>query len=83
MLRKGEVGGAEAVQVESGGPSRGGPCGTHGADGTAGTQKAFTYFVVLPGKGVSMLTVFLQSHPGEHERPQCVTYPISAAGPGP
>ena len=37
--------------------------------------KALTYFVALPGVGVSMLNVFLKSHHGEHERPEFVAYP--------
>lgn len=37
--------------------------------------KALTYFVALPGVGVSMLNVFLKSHHGEEERPEFVAYP--------
>ena len=34
-------------------------------EGSAGMWKALTYFVTLPGMGVSMLNVFLKSHHGE------------------
>lgn len=37
--------------------------------------KALTYFVALPGVGVSMLNVFLKSRHAEHERPEFVAYP--------
>lgn len=37
--------------------------------------KALTYFVALPGVGVSMLNVFLKSRHEEHERPPFVAYP--------
>lgn len=37
--------------------------------------KALTYFVALPGVGVSMLNVFLKSRHEEHERPEFVAYP--------
>ena len=33
-----------------------------------------TYFVALPGVGVSLLNVFLKSHHGEEERPEFVAY---------
>lgn len=37
--------------------------------------RALTFFVALPGVGVSMLNVFLKSHHGEHERPEFIAYP--------
>uniref|UniRef100_A0ABI8A0V8 Cytochrome c oxidase polypeptide VIa n=1 Tax=Felis catus TaxID=9685 RepID=A0ABI8A0V8_FELCA len=49
--------------------------GAHGEEGSARMWKALTYFVALPGVGVSMLNVFLKSHHGEHERPEFVAYP--------
>ncbi|DAA29708.1 cytochrome c oxidase subunit 6A1, mitochondrial-like [Bos taurus] len=49
--------------------------GTHGEEGSARIWKALTYFVALPGVGVSMLNVFLKSHHGEEERPEFVAYP--------
>ncbi|XP_054450391.1 cytochrome c oxidase subunit 6A1, mitochondrial [Pteronotus mesoamericanus] len=49
--------------------------GAHGEEGSARMWKALTYFVALPGVGVSMLNVFLRSHHGEHERPEFVAYP--------
>ncbi|XP_014717943.3 cytochrome c oxidase subunit 6A1, mitochondrial [Equus asinus] len=49
--------------------------GAHGEEGSARMWKALTYFVALPGVGVSMLNVFLKSHQGEHERPEFVAYP--------
>ncbi|XP_065761112.1 cytochrome c oxidase subunit 6A1, mitochondrial [Muntiacus reevesi] len=48
--------------------------GAHGEEGSARMWKALTYFVALPGVGVSMLNVFLKSHHGE-ERPEFVAYP--------
>uniref|UniRef100_A0A8C9AGW6 Uncharacterized protein n=1 Tax=Prolemur simus TaxID=1328070 RepID=A0A8C9AGW6_PROSS len=38
------------------------------------TFQALTYFVELPGVGVSMLNVFLKSHHGDHKRPEFLTY---------
>ncbi|KAB0402389.1 hypothetical protein E2I00_018488, partial [Balaenoptera physalus] len=49
--------------------------GAHGEEGSARMWKALTYFVALPGVGVSMLNVFLKSHHGEEERPEFVAYP--------
>ncbi|XP_044771931.1 cytochrome c oxidase subunit 6A1, mitochondrial-like [Neomonachus schauinslandi] len=49
--------------------------GAHGEEGSARMWKALTYFVALPGVGVSMLNVFLKSRHGEHERPEFVAYP--------
>ncbi|KAK1328703.1 hypothetical protein QTO34_012278 [Cnephaeus nilssonii] len=49
--------------------------GAHGEEGSARLWKALTYFVALPGVGVSMLNVFLKSHQGEHERPEFIAYP--------
>ncbi|XP_038184282.2 cytochrome c oxidase subunit 6A1, mitochondrial [Arvicola amphibius] len=49
--------------------------GAHGEEGLARMWKALTYFVALPGVGVSMLNVFLKSWQGEHERPEFVAYP--------
>ncbi|XP_032273419.1 cytochrome c oxidase subunit 6A1, mitochondrial-like [Phoca vitulina] len=49
--------------------------GAHGKEGSARMWKALTYFVALPGLGVSMLNVFLKSPHGEHERPEFVAYP--------
>ncbi|KAH0516943.1 Cytochrome c oxidase subunit 6A1, mitochondrial [Microtus ochrogaster] len=49
--------------------------GAHGEEGSARMWKALTYFVALPGVGVSMLNVFLKSQHGEHERPEFVAYP--------
>lgn len=49
--------------------------GAHGEEGSARMWKALTYFVALPGVGVSMLNVFLKSHQGEHERPEFIAYP--------
>uniref|UniRef100_A0A4W2IGW9 Glutamyl-tRNA(Gln) amidotransferase subunit C, mitochondrial n=1 Tax=Bos indicus x Bos taurus TaxID=30522 RepID=A0A4W2IGW9_BOBOX len=48
--------------------------GAHGEEGSARMWKALTYFVALPGVGVSMLNVFLKSHHGE-EKPEFVAYP--------
>ena len=45
------------------------------APSAARMWKALTYFVALPGVGVSMLNVFLKSHHGEEERPEFVAYP--------
>ncbi|XP_005396567.1 PREDICTED: cytochrome c oxidase subunit 6A1, mitochondrial [Chinchilla lanigera] len=47
--------------------------GAHG-EGSARMWKALTFFVALPGVGVSMLNVFLKSHHGE-ERPEFIPYP--------
>ncbi|KAF3830206.1 hypothetical protein GH733_004025 [Mirounga leonina] len=41
--------------------------GAHGEEGSAHMWKALTYFVALPGVGVSMRNVFLKSRHGEHE----------------
>ncbi|KAF7486545.1 cytochrome c oxidase subunit 6A1, mitochondrial [Marmota monax] len=49
--------------------------GAHGEEGSARMWRALTYFVALPGVGVSMLNVFLKSHHGEHERPEFIAYP--------
>ncbi|XP_031193415.1 cytochrome c oxidase subunit 6A1, mitochondrial [Mastomys coucha] len=49
--------------------------GAHGEEGSARMWKALTYFVALPGVGVSMLNVFLKSRHEEHERPPFVAYP--------
>lgn len=49
--------------------------GAHGEEGSARMWKALTYFVALPGVGVSMLNVFLKSHHGEEERPEFIAYP--------
>ncbi|XP_057598960.1 cytochrome c oxidase subunit 6A1, mitochondrial-like [Hippopotamus amphibius kiboko] len=49
--------------------------GSHGKEGSARMWKAFTYFVALPRVGVSMLNVFLKSHPREEERPEFIAYP--------
>lgn len=49
--------------------------GAHGEEGSARIWKALTYFVALPGVGVSMLNVFLKSRHEEHERPEFVAYP--------
>nr|XP_012422307.1 PREDICTED: cytochrome c oxidase subunit 6A1, mitochondrial [Odobenus rosmarus divergens] len=49
--------------------------GAHGEEGSARMWKALTYFVALPGMGVSMLNVFLKSRHGGHERPELVAYP--------
>ncbi|KAH0516219.1 Cytochrome c oxidase subunit 6A1, mitochondrial [Microtus ochrogaster] len=57
--------------------------GAHGEEGSARMWKALTYFVALPGVGVSMLNVFLKSQQGEHERPEFVAYPQSTSGPSP
>ncbi|XP_053443407.1 cytochrome c oxidase subunit 6A1, mitochondrial-like [Nycticebus coucang] len=48
--------------------------GTHGQEGSAHIWRALTFFVTLPGVGVSMLNVFLKSRHGEHERPEFITY---------
>lgn len=45
------------------------------APAAARMWKALTYFVALPGVGVSMLNVFLKSRHEEHERPPFVAYP--------
>lgn len=47
----------------------------HGEEGSARMWKTLTYFVALPGVGVSMLNVFLKSHHAEEERPEFVPYP--------
>ncbi|XP_064346022.1 cytochrome c oxidase subunit 6A1, mitochondrial-like [Camelus dromedarius] len=49
--------------------------GAHGEEGSARMWKALTYFVALPGVGVSMLNVFLKSHHEEEERPEFIAYP--------
>lgn len=49
--------------------------GAHSEEGSAHMWKALTYFVVLPRVGVSMLSIFLKSQHGEHERPEFVAYP--------
>ncbi|CAO2629226.1 Cytochrome c oxidase subunit 6A1, mitochondrial [Lemmus lemmus] len=49
--------------------------GAHGEEGSARLWKALTYFVALPGVGVSMLNVFLKSRHEEHGRPEFVAYP--------
>ena len=49
--------------------------GAYGEEDSARMWKALTYFVALPGVGVSMLNVFLKSQHGEHERPEFVAYP--------
>ncbi|KAM6165519.1 cytochrome c oxidase subunit 6A1, mitochondrial [Erethizon dorsatum] len=49
--------------------------GAHGEEGSARMWKALTFFVALPGVGVSMLNVFLKSHHGEEERPEFIAYP--------
>ncbi|KAH0509513.1 Cytochrome c oxidase subunit 6A1, mitochondrial [Microtus ochrogaster] len=41
--------------------------GAQGKEGSARMWKALTYFMALPGVGVSMLNVFLKSQHGEHE----------------
>ncbi|XP_003419308.1 cytochrome c oxidase subunit 6A1, mitochondrial isoform X1 [Loxodonta africana] len=46
-----------------------------GEEGSARMWKALTFFVALPGVGISMLNVFLKSHHGEEERPEFVAYP--------
>ncbi|XP_023576704.1 cytochrome c oxidase subunit 6A1, mitochondrial, partial [Octodon degus] len=48
--------------------------GAHGGEGSARMWKALTFFVALPGVGVSMLNVFLKSHHGEEERPEFIAY---------
>ncbi|KAM6155187.1 cytochrome c oxidase subunit 6A1, mitochondrial [Rhynchocyon petersi] len=47
----------------------------HGEEGSARLWRALSFFVALPGVGVSMLNVFLKSHHGEHEKPEFVAYP--------
>lgn len=42
--------------------------------GTAHMWIVLTYFLVLPGIGVSMLSVFLNLHHREHKRPEFVAY---------
>ncbi|CAO2628544.1 Cytochrome c oxidase subunit 6A1, mitochondrial [Lemmus lemmus] len=37
--------------------------------------KALTYFVALPGVGVSMLNIFLNSPHGDNKRPKFIAYP--------
>ncbi|XP_006204870.1 cytochrome c oxidase subunit 6A1, mitochondrial [Vicugna pacos] len=49
--------------------------GAHGEEGSARMWKTLTYFVALPGVGVSMLNVFLKTHHGEEERPEFIAYP--------
>ncbi|XP_062040326.1 cytochrome c oxidase subunit 6A1, mitochondrial-like [Lepus europaeus] len=46
-----------------------------GKEGSARMWKALTYFVALPGVGVSMLNFYLKSHHKEHERPEFIAYP--------
>ncbi|XP_053416261.1 cytochrome c oxidase subunit 6A1, mitochondrial-like [Nycticebus coucang] len=48
--------------------------GAHGQEGSARMWRALTFFVALPGVGVSMLNVFLKSRHGEHERPEFIPY---------
>uniref|UniRef100_A0A7N5KGT5 Cytochrome c oxidase polypeptide VIa n=1 Tax=Ailuropoda melanoleuca TaxID=9646 RepID=A0A7N5KGT5_AILME len=43
--------------------------------GSGQMWKALSYFVVLPGVGVSVLNVFLKSHHGKHQRPKFMAYP--------
>ena len=57
--------------------------GTHGKEGSPHMWKPLTNFVELPGVGVSMLSVFLKLHHGEHKRPEFIAYPISKSGPSP
>ncbi|XP_006865507.1 PREDICTED: cytochrome c oxidase subunit 6A1, mitochondrial-like [Chrysochloris asiatica] len=47
----------------------------HGEEGSARMWKALTFFVALPGVGVSMLNAYLKSHHGEPERSEFVAYP--------
>ncbi|XP_037672973.1 cytochrome c oxidase subunit 6A1, mitochondrial [Choloepus didactylus] len=49
--------------------------GAHGEEGSARMWKALTYFVALPGVGVSMLNCVLKSREEEHERPEFIAYP--------
>ncbi|KFO23772.1 cytochrome c oxidase subunit 6A1, mitochondrial [Fukomys damarensis] len=49
--------------------------GAHGEESSARLWKALTFFVALPGVGVSMLNVFLKSRHGEEERPEFIAYP--------
>ncbi|XP_060043378.1 cytochrome c oxidase subunit 6A1, mitochondrial-like [Erinaceus europaeus] len=58
-------------------PPRGRPMssGSHGEEGSALMGKALTFFVALPGVGVSMLNVFLKAQHGEHKRPEFIPYP--------
>ncbi|KAM7132333.1 cytochrome c oxidase subunit 6A1, mitochondrial-like [Molossus nigricans] len=49
--------------------------GAQGEEGSAHMWKALTYFVTLPGVGVSKLNVFLKSHHGEQETPKFIAYP--------
>ncbi|XP_055462379.1 cytochrome c oxidase subunit 6A1, mitochondrial [Psammomys obesus] len=49
--------------------------GAHGEEGSARLWKALTFFVALPGVGVSMLNVFLKTRHEEHVRPEFVAYP--------
>nr|XP_060151416.1 cytochrome c oxidase subunit 6A1, mitochondrial-like [Globicephala melas] len=55
--------------------SSGAHSGAHSEEGSDRLWKALTFFVALPGVGVSMLNVFLKSHHGEEERPEFVAYP--------
>uniref|UniRef100_A0A8C8TB18 Cytochrome c oxidase subunit n=1 Tax=Peromyscus maniculatus bairdii TaxID=230844 RepID=A0A8C8TB18_PERMB len=43
--------------------------------GSTRMWKALTYFVALPGMGVSMLNTFLKSQHGEHKKTEFVAYP--------
>ncbi|XP_037598399.1 cytochrome c oxidase subunit 6A1, mitochondrial-like [Cebus imitator] len=43
-------------------------------EGSGCMWKVLTFFVVLPGVGVSMLNVYLKSQK-QHERPEFVAYP--------
>ncbi|CAD7681870.1 unnamed protein product [Nyctereutes procyonoides] len=49
--------------------------GAHSEEGSAHIWKALTYFIALPGVGLSMLNGFLKSHHGEHERLEFIAYP--------
>ncbi|KAH0518389.1 Cytochrome c oxidase subunit 6A1, mitochondrial [Microtus ochrogaster] len=55
--------------------------GAHGEEDSARMWKALTYFVELPGVGVSMLNVFLKSQHREH--PSLPPTLISTSGPSP
>ncbi|XP_048198796.1 cytochrome c oxidase subunit 6A1, mitochondrial [Perognathus longimembris pacificus] len=47
----------------------------HSEESSARMWKALTFFVALPGVGVSMLNVFLRSRHEEHDRQEFVAYP--------
>jgi hypothetical protein len=48
-------------------PQVGSPGPPHGKEGSAQVWKAVTYFIALPGVGMSMLNVFLKWHHRQHE----------------